>query len=129
MGKNETMGRRSVGAKWESFGAHLESAPGRLPVEVRRLIRARVDGSAGDGGSAPGDASQGDAAQSAALPDDLAAFVDLVAERSYRITEKNITTLSEAGHRDDEIFEAAIVASYGAADRRLRAARRCWEGL
>ncbi|MFX0573192.1 hypothetical protein [Nocardia nepalensis] len=122
------MERRSMASKWESFGAHLEGAPGRLPVAVRRSIRARADGSAGDGGSAPADESRGDAARSAAPPDDLAAFVDLVAERSYRITEKNITMLSEAGRSDDEIFEAAIVAAYGAADRRLRAARRCWEG-
>ncbi|WP_433197584.1 hypothetical protein ACQP1G_01425 [Nocardia sp. CA-107356] len=136
------MARRSMGSKWDSFGAHLDSAPGRLPVEVRRSIRARVDGSAMEDGSvdtsrgdtsqgdtSQGDTGQGDTALGATLPDELAAFVDLVAERSYRITEKNITTLSEAGHSDDEIFEAAIVAAYGAADRRYRAARRCWEGL
>lgn len=127
------MARRSMGSKWDGFGAHVESAPGRLPVEVRRLIRARADGSAGDG-AGQGDTgrdgtARSDAVHSAALPDELAAFVDLVAERSYRITEKNITALAEAGRSDDEIFEAAIVAAYGAADRRYRAARRCWEGL
>ncbi|WP_433713022.1 hypothetical protein ACQP2U_01515 [Nocardia sp. CA-084685] len=107
------MARRPMDSKWEEFGAHLEGAPGRLPVEVRRSIRARA---AGEEGAAAG------------VPDDLADFVELVAERSYRLTEKNITMLAEAGRSDDEIFEAAVVAAYGAADRRLRAARRCWEG-
>ncbi|MEV4240632.1 hypothetical protein ACIBJI_38770 [Nocardia sp. NPDC050408] len=112
MDKNEAMARRSMGSQWEEFGAHLEGAPGRLPVEVRRSIRARASGEDGAAG----------------VPDDLADFVELVAERSYRLTEKNITMLAEAGRSDDEIFEAAVVAAYGAADRRLRAARRSWEG-
>ncbi|MEV4128850.1 hypothetical protein [Nocardia sp. NPDC049707] len=105
------MARRPMDSKWEAFGAHLADAPGRLPVEVRRSIRARASG----------------AQEAAGVPDDLAGFVELVAERSYRITEKNIATLAAAGRGDDEIFEAAVVAAYGAADRRLRAARRSWE--
>lgn len=104
-----------MGEKWRDFGAHLESAPGRLPTEVRRLIRER--------------AAQDDATRGEEVPDDLANFVDLVADRSYRITEKSIALLAEAGRSDDEILEAAIVAAYGAADRRYRAARRSWEGL
>ncbi len=106
------MARRWLGSKWEEFGAHLEGAPGWLPVEVRRSIRAKTSGA--------------DAA--ARIPDDLADFVELVAERSYRITQKRLAMLAEAGRSDDEIFEAAVVAAYGAADRRLRAAHRCWEG-
>lgn len=113
MDKNEAMAHRSMGSKWEEFGAHLEGAPGRLPAEVRRSIRAWASG----------------AEQAARIPDDLADFVELVAERSYRITANNITTLAAAGRSDDEIFEAAVVAAYGAADRGLRAAHRCWEGL
>ncbi|MFE9583244.1 hypothetical protein ACFYO1_43205 [Nocardia sp. NPDC006044] len=103
---------RSMAEKWQRFGAQLESGRGRLPVEVRREIRRRTaDSTVGEG-----------------IPPELAAFVDLVAERSYRVTEATVTGLTAAGHSDDEIFEAAAVAAYGAADRRLRAARRAWGG-
>ncbi|WP_378735905.1 hypothetical protein [Nocardia brasiliensis] len=106
------MGRQSMNEKWQAFGEHVESAPGQLPAEVRRQIRRQTADSAGTDG----------------IPAELAAFTDLVAERSYRVTEETIAALSAAGHSDDQIFEAAVVAAYGAADRRLRAARRAWEG-
>ncbi|MGK8487928.1 hypothetical protein [Nocardia asiatica] len=99
--------------KWQRFGEHLESAPGRLSSAVRRALRA------GAGGTADSD---GD------VPPELAAFAELVAERSYRVTEERIAALHAAGHTDDEIFEATALAAYGAADRRLRAARLAWEG-
>ncbi|WP_069162091.1 hypothetical protein [Nocardia altamirensis] len=106
------MARQSIDEQWQQFGEHLASAPGRLPVEVRRQIRTRAtEGDGGDG-----------------IPAALVPFVDLVADRSYRITQESVTAVTDAGHSDDEIFEAAVVAAYGAADRRLRAARRAWEG-
>ncbi len=102
-----------MGEKWRRFGEHLESAPGRLSSEVRRVLRAGAAGGAASGeGAAP----------------ELAAFAELVANRSYRVTERDIAALKAAGHSDDEIFEAAAVAAYGAADRRYRAARLAWEG-
>lgn len=105
--------RASMDEKWRRFGEHLASAPGQLPSEVRRVLRDRAAGTA-------------DAGQDVAP--ELAAFGDLVAERSYRVTEQEIAALKAAGHTDDEIFEATAVAAYGAADRRLRAARLAWEG-
>ncbi|WP_147130178.1 hypothetical protein [Nocardia ninae] len=104
---------RSMDEQWQRLGEHLESVPGRLPGEVRRQIRRRATDSAeGDG-----------------VPAELAAFIDLVAQRSSRVTAATVAGLTAAGHSDDEIFEAAALAAYGAADRRLRAARRAWEGL
>lgn len=101
-----------MGEKWRRFGEHLESAPGRLSSEIRRALRAEAAGGAeSDEGAS-----------------ELAAFADLVANRSYRVTEQTIAALKAAGHSDDEIFEAAAVAAYGAADRRYRAARLAWEG-
>ncbi|NKY29572.1 hypothetical protein [Nocardia gamkensis] len=105
--------RGSMSEKWERFGAHLETAPGRLTSEIRRVLRARAAATADPG---PHD------------PTELATFADLVADRSYRVTEQQIAALKAAGHTDDEIFEATAVAAYGAADRRLRAARLAWEG-
>ncbi|MGK8521541.1 hypothetical protein ACRS6B_08270 [Nocardia asteroides] len=99
--------------RWQRFGEHLESAPARLSSAVRRVLRGRAARTLDpDGGAAP----------------ELVAFAELVAERSYRVTEQDIAALKAAGHSDDEIFEATAVAAYGAADRRLRAARRAWEG-
>ncbi|KAA8890754.1 hypothetical protein F3087_05835 [Nocardia colli] len=103
---------RSMEEQWQRFGEQLGSGRGRLPAEVRREIRRRATDSAGGDG----------------IPPELAAFADLVAERSYRVTEATVTGLTAAGHSDDEIFETAAVAAYGAADRRLRAARRAWGG-
>ncbi|MBF6298307.1 hypothetical protein IU459_12225 [Nocardia amamiensis] len=104
--------RGSMGAKWQRFGEHLESAPGRLSSGIRRALRAKAAGGAESGEEAT---------------PELAAFADLVANRSYRVTEQTIAALKAAGHSDDEIFEAAAVAAYGAADRRYRAARLAWE--
>ncbi|WP_063048285.1 hypothetical protein [Nocardia arthritidis] len=105
--------RGSMSEKWQRFGAHLETAPARLSSEVRRALRARAARTAGP-------------AQPAET--ELTTFAELVADRSYRIAEQQITALKAAGHTDDEIFEATAVAAYGAADRRLRAARLAWEG-
>ncbi|MFE7743738.1 hypothetical protein [Nocardia sp. NPDC057455] len=105
--------RGSMSEKWERFGTHLETAPGRLSSEIRRVLRTRAAGTA--------DPDQHD-------PTELATFAELVADRSYRVTEQQIVALKAAGHTDDEIFEATAVAAYGAADRRLRAAHLAWEG-
>ncbi|MER7453474.1 hypothetical protein ABTW96_24660 [Nocardia beijingensis] len=105
--------RGSMSEKWQRFGEHLESAPGRLASPVRRALKARAAGTTDSGQD---------------VPAELAAFADLVAERSYRVTEQEIAALKAAGHSDDEIFEATAAAAYGAADRRLRAARLAWEG-
>lgn len=59
----------------------------------------------------------------AQAPGDLAAFVADVAERSYRITEATVADLKRAGHADDVIFEALVVAAAGAANRRSTSAR------
>ncbi|WP_330233992.1 hypothetical protein OHA40_16990 [Nocardia sp. NBC_00508] len=99
--------------KWRRFGEHIESAPGRLSSEVRGVLRANAAGTA--------------VSAEAAAPE-LTAFAELVANRSYRVTEQDVTALKAAGHSDDEIFEAAAAAAYGAADRRYRAARQAWEG-
>ncbi|KIA60203.1 hypothetical protein [Nocardia vulneris] len=98
--------------KWRQFGEHLISSPGQLPSEIRRKIRQRtaIGDSAGD------------------ISAELADFAELVAQHSYRSTADTIAGLTAAGHSDDQIFEAAALAAYGAADRRLRAARRAWEG-
>jgi hypothetical protein len=58
------------------------------------------------------------------LPEILGPFTELVAERSYRVTDRDVDGLRDAGYSEDQIFEAIVVASVGAAQRRLDAARR-----
>ena len=93
-------------ARWTRFLEHLQTAPGHVDTETRRRIftAARYPDSSVD--------------------ELLLAFGVEVAERSYRITAADVEALRRAGFSEDQIFEAIIVASAGAADHRLAAARR-----
>ena len=48
-------------------------------------------------------------------------FVAKVAERSYAVTDGDITRLRDSGVSEDEILELVVAASVGAGDRRWRA--------
>lgn len=91
--------------RWRAFVEHVQTAPGASAPDTRRRVfdvaRANV----------PADGP-------------LLEFGAQVAEHSYRITAGTIHDLHAMGHSDDEIFETIVVASVGAADRRLRAAHR-----
>lgn len=78
----------------------------RLAAAADRLRRA-VGGSSVDTGGEP-----------------VAHYVALVREQSYRITDRHIDDLREAGHSDDAIFELTVAAAFDAADERLAAALR-----
>jgi hypothetical protein len=43
-------------------------------------------------------------------------------DHAYKITDREIRELRESGWSEDQLFELCIAASFGAADRRLRAA-------
>lgn len=94
-------------AGWTRFLEHLQTAPGQVDTETRRrtFTAARYP-------------------TNGAMDEPLLAFGLDVAERSYRITAADIDKLRRAGFSEDQIFETIVVASAGAADRRLAAARR-----
>ncbi|MGQ0718888.1 MAG: hypothetical protein ACT4NP_16560 [Pseudonocardiales bacterium] len=54
----------------------------------------------------------------------LAEFVYAVAEHADKIADTDVNRLRDGGYSEDEIFETIVVASVGAAARRLDAARR-----
>lgn len=100
------MQRRAT--RWTTFVEHVQTAPGSTGTETRRRIFTAARYQSGD----------------VTHDEPLLAFATEVAERSYRITDDTVAALHESGHSDDQIFEAIVVASTGAADRRLGAARR-----
>ncbi|MGH3920702.1 MAG: hypothetical protein ACRDSG_16965 [Pseudonocardiaceae bacterium] len=105
---------RSGDERWRDLVRHVQSAPGHLTPKTRRAVFAATVAP-----SRPG--YQHD------LPATLAEFVDTVAEHTYRIADTDVDRLRDGGYSEDEIFEAIVVASVGAAARRLDAARRAIE--
>ena len=58
----------------------------------------------------------------AGLPDRLRVLVDKVAMRAHTVTEKDITAATAAGLSEDQVFEIAICAAVGQANRQYEAA-------
>jgi hypothetical protein len=68
-------------------------------------------------------------ARQAAADDDgtsepFAGYVDTIHRFAYRVTDRMVAGLQEAGVGDDEVFEISVAAAYGAARRRLDAGLR-----
>lgn len=63
------------------------------------------------------------AASGGALPEPWLSYAATVRDASYRITDADITRLSQAGHTEDEIFEITVAAAVGAALRGFDAGR------
>lgn len=56
------------------------------------------------------------------LPDPLAqAYVDTVRRHAYKLTDRHLEELAQAGWTDDQIFELTVAAAFGAAKQRLDA--------
>ena len=54
----------------------------------------------------------------------FADYVDTIHRHAYRVTDRMVAGLAEAGATDDEVFEISVAAAYGAARRRLDAGLR-----
>ena len=85
--------------RWQQFIDHVLTAPGSLAHEVRQAAFHNEN-----------------------APPDLASFVDTVARHAYRVTDRQVEELVAAGYEEDEIFEAAVAAATGEANRRQQAA-------
>src|SRR2546430_8718572 len=84
--------------------------PGHTPPELRRPIIARAAG----GPSFPLSGTERGTGG-----EDLAAYVDTVAQHAYRVTDEHLSRLRQAGHSDDALFEMTVSAALGAALGRL----------
>jgi hypothetical protein len=75
----------------------LRHGPGELPPQIRA---AAIDGHP--------------------LPDPLAqGYVETVRRHAYKVTDRHLDELAEAGWTDDQVFELTVAAAFGAAKRRL----------
>ena len=88
-------------AKLEALGAAILDGRGVVPPEVRRAA-ARRD----------------------RAPEPYAEYVDTIHRHAYRVTDRMVVGLAEAGASDDEVFEISVAAAYGAARARLDAGLR-----
>jgi alkylhydroperoxidase family enzyme len=82
--------------KLQDLERRLLRQPGTLDPEVRKAV-----------------ATGGD------VPDAAAAYVDKVRRHAYKVTDRDIEQLREAGYSEDQIFELTLAAAYGAARARL----------
>jgi hypothetical protein len=87
--------------KLEALEEAILHGPGALPPEARQAA-ARGDGT----------------------PEPFADYVDTIHRHAYRVTDRMVSGLAEAGAREDEVFEVSVAAAYGAARRRLDAGLR-----
>jgi hypothetical protein len=59
------------------------------------------------------------------LPDPLAqGYVETIRLHAYKLTDRRLEELAQAGWTDDQIFELTVAAAFGASKRRLDAGLR-----
>lgn len=87
--------------KLEALRAAILEGPGVLPPETRAA-----------------------AAADEGVPEPLTAFVATIHRHAYRVTDRMVTGMREAGADDDRVFEVSVAAAYGAARARLDAGLR-----
>lgn len=54
-------------------------------------------------------------------PPDFAAYLDKVRRHAYKVTDRDVQELKDAGHSEDEIFEQTVSAATAAGFERLTA--------
>ena len=64
------------------------------------------------------------AARNDRVPEPFADLVDTIHRHAYRVMDRMVDGLAEAGASDDEVFEVSVAAAYGAARERLEAGLR-----
>lgn len=74
-------------------------------------------------GVLPGETRQA-AARNDQVPEPFADLVDTIHRHAYRVTDRMVAGLAEAGASEDEVFEMSVAAAYGAALERLEAGLR-----
>ena len=93
------------------------------PRDVQALVAAVLD-SAGETAS---DLRRG-LATGGEVPADLAVYADKVLRHAYKVTEKDLVILRQAGYSENAIFEVTLSLALGAALARLDAGLRALEG-
>jgi len=102
---------------------HSEGTAGRHAALLTALRRAVLES---PGRTEP--AARLAAAEGSSLPAPLDSYILRVRDQSYRITDRDIDTLTAAGISEDEIFELTVAAALGAAMLSFNAGMRALTG-
>lgn len=86
----------------------LFSVKGGIPIPLRQAITAYSENDAGIS-QAVGD-----------IPAELHPYLDKVNRHAYKITDKDITRLKEAGYSEEAIYEVTVSAAVGAGLGRMK---------
>lgn len=86
----------------------LFSNKGRTSLALRQAVVAYGEATAGVL-STPGE-----------VPTNLVPYLDKVARTAYKVTDKDITRLKEAGYSEDEIYEITFSVAVGAGLGRMK---------
>lgn len=62
------------------------------------------------------------------FPEDLAQYLEKVSKHAYKVVDRDVERLKEAGYSEDAIFEATLAAALGAARHRLERGLAALEG-
>ena len=90
--------------------ASLLGAPGETDTSLRQAVFDRVRLATG------------------AVPANLTALVEKIADRPWSVSDEDISRLREAGYSEDQIYELVVAAAAGAGIRRFDAGLRAIEG-
>jgi hypothetical protein len=82
----------------EALGTAVLESMGVLPAPVRRAAAERSE-----------------------VPELFVDYVRMIHDHAYRITDRTVANLKEAGASEDALFEVTVAAAYGASRRRLEA--------
>lgn len=106
-----------------------------LPGKVQQLLSALF---APNGRTAPalrqsieayGEASAGINRTPGVIPADMTNYLDKMAHTAYRVTDKDIASLKEAGYSEDEIFEITWSVAVGAGLGRMKQGMMALRGM
>lgn len=86
----------------------LFSGPGRTPSALRHHIVAYGENIAGVN-TTPGE-----------IPTNLTTYLDKVTRAAYKVTDKDISQLKEAGYSEEEIYEITLSAAVGSGLGRMK---------
>jgi hypothetical protein len=85
------------------------NSPGHCEPRLRREIEHRVAAH-----------TAGLAIDAGRLPQEIANYVDKIALHAYKVTDKDVKALLDAGHTEDAIFELTLSAALSAGMTRLK---------
>lgn len=95
------------------------TTPGDTGPALRQAVEARSAELGGGLGERPAPGE---------IPAALRAYVDKVALHAYKVTDRDIEELKQAGYSEDAIFEITLSAALGAGQSRLERALAALRG-